>query len=528
MDDNNDCGWMERFVAVATNDIIPTTAPSFLVAWNRTRLPAGSVVVPGEDILANPTDAARLLQESLTRTGISEPVSGANISLRSPRTKDKQTKRGHSSAAGEKNKRAKVDAPESSPMDGSPYGPVVDTMLIDDEEEAVDEGASLHRRRRSSSSQQDAQFVEIVTPTEDDISALWGDTAFDATASFSSTPSASSPPSPTPATASLFPSSSTLSPAVATPSPSTAPNHEEGVPLPQSPIHGNLRQNYVAPSEDPQRRRNITFSVSIGCNLLSRPVELTNYLKPLASEKDWEKIQTLSGECLLNNAMHNATAANFLTSEGLQRLIREKEELTFERDQLLAERDQTVLRLSELETRATEADVLKDRLQQNEQEVVNLNQEIGPLRVNFDEAKANWAEVQNVIFAATVREATCAERVINLEAGLNSKSEDLAVVEVKYAQLKEKYMKTIDHNRLFSSTVRALDVGLKSTRSTRENLSAEVIQLKEELKRRAASLIIEKTYSMYSMRRKTLEEAKAGIIGVDAEIAKARELQLAA
>ena len=133
-------------------------------------------------------------------------------------------------------------------------------------------------------------------------------TAFDAAASHSSTPSASSPPSPTPATATSLPSSSTLPPTVATSPPSAASDHEEGVPLPQSPVHGNLGQNYAAPSEDPQRRRNVTLSVSTGCNLLSRSVELANYLKPLASEKDWEKIQALSGECLLNNAMHNAAS----------------------------------------------------------------------------------------------------------------------------------------------------------------------------------------------------------------------------
>ncbi|XP_070040067.1 uncharacterized protein [Nicotiana tomentosiformis] len=199
--------------------------------------------------------------------------------------------------------------------------------------------------------------------------------------------------------------------------------------------------------------------------------------------KDWEKIKTLSGECLLNNAMHNAAVANFLASEGLQRLIREKEELTSERDHLLVERDQTVLRLSELETRATEAIVLEARLQQSEQEVVTLSEEIGSLRVKFDEAKAKWAEVQNVILTATDREAASAERVINLEAALNSKSEELTVVEAKHAHLEEKYRKPIEHNKLFSSTVRELDVSLKSARSTWENLFAEVTQLKEELKR---------------------------------------------
>ncbi|XP_070015477.1 uncharacterized protein [Nicotiana sylvestris] len=152
------------------------------------------------------------------------------------------------------------------------------------------------------------------------------------------------------------------------------------------------------------------------------PLELTNYLKPLTSEKDWEK-------------------ANFLAFEGLQRLIREKEELTSERNQLLAELDQAVLRLSELETKATEVIVLEARLQQSKQEVVNLSQEIRPLRVRFDEAKAKWAKVQDVILAATERETATTKIVIELEANLDSKIEELAAMEAKCAQLEEKYKK---------------------------------------------------------------------------------------
>ncbi|XP_070044987.1 uncharacterized protein [Nicotiana tomentosiformis] len=192
--------------------------------------------------------------------------------------------------------------------------------------------------------------------------------------------------------------------------------------------------------------------------------------------------------------MPQAAMANFLASEGIRRLIHEKEELSSERDQLLAERDRTVLCLSELETRATEADVLEARLQQSEQEVVALSQEVGSLRAGFDEVKAKWDEVQNAIFAANDREATAAERVTNLEAALNSKAEELAAAGARHAQLEKKYKKTIEHNRLYSSTIHDLDVSLRSA----------------------------------SMRRNTLKRAKAGIFDIDAEISKASELELAA
>nr|XP_033510537.1 uncharacterized protein LOC108944154 [Nicotiana tomentosiformis] len=105
-----------------------------------TGLPAGCVVVPEEDVLADHTDAARLLQEALTRTGIFEPVLGANTSLQSPWSEDKQPKRRRSSMDGEKNKRAKTDAPESSPVEmttGPPSGPVIDIVKIDDDERLV-------------------------------------------------------------------------------------------------------------------------------------------------------------------------------------------------------------------------------------------------------------------------------------------------------------------------------------------------------------------------------------------------------
>ncbi|XP_070046843.1 uncharacterized protein [Nicotiana tomentosiformis] len=333
--------------------------PALRRTWAVGRYPsslhAGSVVVPKEDVLADPADAARLLQDVLTRTCVSRHASGISVSLRSPRSEDKKTKRRRSSAPGEKNKGAKTVAPESSPVvmvTSPPPGPVIDTVMIDDDGEASDGGAFLHRRQRSSSTQQNAQPVE---PT---------------------------------------------------------------------------------------------------------------FLLPRS--------------------------------------------------------------FRELEAKATEAVVLEARLQQIRQEVETLSQEIAPLRVQFEKAKAKWIEVHNAVLAASDHEAASAERLTNLEVVLNSKTEELAAAGAKHSQLEEKYRKTIEHNRIISSTVRDLDVSLKSVRSARESLFAEVTQLREELKRRAASLFIEKTNTMYIIRRKTLEEAKSGIIDFDAEIAKAHELELVA
>ncbi|XP_070057871.1 uncharacterized protein [Nicotiana tomentosiformis] len=191
----------------------------------------------------------------------------------------------------------------------------------------------------------------------------------------------------------------------------------------------------------------------------------------------------------------------------LQRMILDKEKLTSERDQLLDEQDQIAARLSELEAQAIEAIELEARLQQSEEEA------------------AKWSEVQNVVLAAADREAASTERLNNLEAALNSKVKEPTTAEEKHARMEKKYNKVMEHNKFYNSTIRDLDVSLQAARSERNYLSKEVDQLKKELQRRAASFIVEKIYSMYIMRRKTLEEAKAGVIDFDAEIAKVREVE---
>lgn len=127
-------------------------------------------------------------------------------------------------------------------------------------------------------------------------------TAFTAPASQPTTPPTSSPSLPT------FP----LPPTTATSSPPTRVVWEKDVLLLQSPVHGNLGHIYSSPSEYPQMRRSVSLSISTGCHLLSKSVELANYMKLLASEKNRTKIQSLSGKCLLNNARHNAMSVKSL------------------------------------------------------------------------------------------------------------------------------------------------------------------------------------------------------------------------
>jgi len=88
--------------------------------------------------------------------------------------------------------------------------------------------------------------------------------------------------------------------------------------------------------------------------------------------------------------------------------------------------------------------------------------------------------VQNAILAAAVRKVASTERFNNLEAVLNSKAEDVVVVAEKHARLEERHKRVIEHNKVFNSTIRDLDVTLQAARLERNNLSTEVDHLKEE------------------------------------------------
>lgn len=80
---------------------------------------------------------------------------------------------------------------------------------------------------------------------------------------------------------------------------------------------------------------------------------------------------------------------NFLASEGLQRLILDKEGLMFEQYQLLDERNKLVVCLPVLEAKATEAVELEARLQQSEQEAMAYSQEPTQLHIQLQDAKAS-------------------------------------------------------------------------------------------------------------------------------------------
>ncbi|XP_070039204.1 uncharacterized protein [Nicotiana tomentosiformis] len=243
------------------------------------------------------------------------------------------------------------------------------------------------------------------------------------------------------------------SPPAPTTSPPPAPNTQKrGVSPPRAPDQGNLGHNYSPPPLDPRGMRTATLSISKECHLLYRPVELANYLKPLASEKDKNKIL--------------------------------------------------------LEAKAAEAGELEARLQQSEQEMIAHNQEAISLHEQLQESKSKWVELQDNVLAAVERKSASEKQVNNLKVALNSKIEEANAAEEKMAKMEERFKRVIEQNQVHLSATLDLDLSLSAIRSERDRLQAEVDRIKAKLQFQKDFLVLEKTYAIYQVRRKTLKEVK--------------------
>ncbi|XP_070050834.1 pollen-specific leucine-rich repeat extensin-like protein 2 [Nicotiana tomentosiformis] len=244
------------------------------------------------------------------------------LSRRTVLPENKQPKRRRSYSAEAQNKKIKTTTTEPAIV-----------VVMEDGETSDEVPPPPQRRKITSSAQSDAQSGELQNPTADEVQALWGeiDIVEDADSRFPTPvsiyvlkssdlgpllPSNTEQPiiNTAPSAAASQPSPPTTScpstPVIASPpAPTASPppatgRSREGASPPRSPDHENLGHNYSPPSPDPLGRRSATLSISKECHLLSK----------LASEKDRKKIRSLSGECLLNNVMHNAAAVPYLLS----------------------------------------------------------------------------------------------------------------------------------------------------------------------------------------------------------------------
>lgn len=82
-------------------------------------------------------------------------------------------------------------------------------------------------------------------------------------------------------------------PTYASAPPPVATNREKDVRSSRSPDHGNIENVFLISIWDLNGKCSVAIIVLNVFYILSKPVGVSNYLKPLATEKDWRKIYTI-------------------------------------------------------------------------------------------------------------------------------------------------------------------------------------------------------------------------------------------
>ncbi|XP_070034792.1 tropomyosin-2-like [Nicotiana tomentosiformis] len=129
---------------------------------------------------------------------------------------------------------------------------------------------------------------------------------------------------------------------------------------------------------------------------------------------------------------------------------------------------------------------------------------------------------------AAERESAFMGHVNNLEPCLRSKTEEANAVEEKRAKMEERLKRVIEQNQLHATTSVELDSRISLVKAENDKLQTKIEKLQAKLQDQEDSFLLEKTYAIYHMKRKTLKEAKEGISNIDDYIDKARELETTA
>lgn len=137
------------------------------------------------------------------------------------------------------------------------------------------------------------------------------------------------------------------------------------------------------------------------------------------------------------------------------------------------------------------------------------SQEAAHLNKSLREAKYKWVQLHDIITDVTERESAIMSQVNNLEDDLRVRTEEARVAGEGKAKMEERLLKVMEQNRLHSSTNVIFDARDSVMKAENEELQAKVKKLRARLQNQEDSFIFEKTYSMFHMKRKTLEEAKA-------------------
>ncbi|XP_070031908.1 tropomyosin-2-like [Nicotiana tomentosiformis] len=156
------------------------------------------------------------------------------------------------------------------------------------------------------------------------------------------------------------------------------------------------------------------------------------------------------------------------------------------------------------------------------------SQEPAQLHEDLKEAKAKWAELHDTVTGAAERESAFMEKVNNEESNLYSKTEDANVAEEKRDKIEERLKRVMEQNQLHETTNVELYYRISLVKTKNDKLQTKIEKLQAKLQDKEDSILLDKIYATYHMKRKTLEEAKEGIANIDDCIAKARELETTA
>lgn len=115
-----------------------------------------------------------------------------------------------------------------------------------------------------------------------------------------------------------------------------------------------------------------------------------------------------------------------------------------------------------------------------------------------------------------------------MKINLCSEPEEANAAKEKMDRMEERLKRAMEQNLLHSTTNVELDSCLSAMKSEREELQAKIDKLQEKVQDQEHSLVFEKTYVIYHIKRKTMEEDKMGITNIDNCIAQVGELELSA
>lgn len=118
------------------------------------------------------------------------------------------------------------------------------------------------------------------------------------------------------------------------------------------------------------------------------------------------------------------------------------------------------------------------------------------------------------------------EKARALEADLHYKIEEAIMAEENRTKLEERLLKVMKQNRKHAKSSSVLAETYKILKVDNEWLQLKIKEIQARFQAQVDSFVLEKTYVVYSMQKKTLEDAKIGFKNIDDCIAEVHALEI--